>query len=272
MNSSTKEYLLGVNQTELDRLRFQHSVWAPVTNAFLERLQVGKGWTCLDVGGGPGFVAMDLREIVGEAGDVTVLEPSRFYLDWFNKVVAEKRWRNVTSIPGIVEEADLPEGRYDLVFVRWVIAFVADPEAFLVRLTRSLRPDGIIAVQDYYYEGLSLFPHGGPFDAMPAAVKAYYNSVGGDPYVTGRLPALFRKHGLDLVDFSPHSLAGGPQSGIMEWAHRFFTVHAHTMATKGIITEAQAHAMLNDWNLHRDNPDALFFSPIVVDVAGKRLH
>jgi hypothetical protein len=27
---------------------------------------------------------------------------------------------------------------------------------------------------------------------------------------------------------------------------------------------------LNDWVAHRSNPDAIFFSPLVVDVAGKK--
>jgi SAM-dependent methyltransferase len=231
---------------------------------------VGNGWRCLDVGGGPGFVAMDLRERVGEEGTVTILEPSGFYLDWFHKTVATRQWRNVASIRGTAEEATLPVDHFDLVFIRWVIAFVSDPEKFLIQLFKCLRPGGIIAVQDYYYEGLSLFPHGGPFDAMPEAVRLYYRSVGGDPYVTGRLPAIFKRYGLHLIDFSPHSLAGGPHSGVMEWAHRFFTVHTRTMVEKKIVAGEQATAMLDDWNSHRANPDALFFSPIVVDVAARR--
>jgi SAM-dependent methyltransferase len=268
--SLTEDYLLGVNQAELERLRFQHEVWGSVTNAFFDRLNVGKGWKCLDVGAGPGFVTMDLRERVGEAGEVTALEPSQFYLEWLRNEVRKRSWSNIKLVLGRVEEVQLPVQHYDLIFVRWVIAFVADPEKFFVVLLKSLRPGGVIAFQDYYYEGLSLFPRGGSFDEMPKAVKAYYKSVGGDPYVTGRVPAFLRKHGLKLVEFSPHILAGGPESGIMEWAHRFFTTHIQAMVDKGATTQAQGDSMLADWFAHRNNPDALFFSPIVVDVAGRR--
>jgi ubiquinone/menaquinone biosynthesis C-methylase UbiE len=76
------DYLLGVNQQELERLQFQHRVWGPVTRKFLNRLEVQKGWRCLDVGAGPGLVSIDLREMVGETGEVAALEPSEFYLDW----------------------------------------------------------------------------------------------------------------------------------------------------------------------------------------------
>jgi len=269
--SLSEGYLLGANSTELERLRFQHEVWGSVTNAFFDRLNVGKGWKCLDVGAGPGFVAMDLRDRVGEAGEVTALEPSQFYLEWFRNEVRKRDWSNIKLVPGRVEEAQLPLQYYDLIFVRWVIAFVVDPERFLLILLKSLRPGGVMAFQDYYYEGLSLFPRGGAFDEMAQVVKAYYKSVEGDAYVTGLLPTLLRRNGLELVEFSPHSLAGGPESGIMEWAHRFFTTHMQAMIDKGAATQVQGDAMLQDWHSHRNNPDALFFSPIVVDVAAKHV-
>ena len=266
--SENLDYLLGVNAAELERLRFQHGVWASVTNRFLDRVDVQKGWRCLDVGAGPGFVSMDLRERVGNHGEVTALEPSKLFLDWFKHESEERDWKNIKFVEGTAEEAELPQKHFDLIFVRWVIAFVADPETFLQRLFTTLRPGGIIAIQDYYYEGLSLYPRGGGFDSMADYVRAYYATVGGDPYVTGKIPTIFKKNGLRLVDFTPNSLAGGPESGIMEWAHRFFSTHIQMMVDKGVMTQHQGDAALADWFAHRDNPDAMFFSPIVVDVAG----
>ncbi len=105
---------------------------------------------------------------------------------------------------------------------------------------------------------------------MPDIVREYYKSGGGDAYVTARIPALFSKHGLQLIDFTPTCLAGGPTSGVMEWAHRFFSLHIPKMAEKGIITREQADALLDDWRSHGQNPDTLFFSPLVVDVAGRQ--
>jgi SAM-dependent methyltransferase len=264
------DYLLGANQLEFDRLRFQHGVWREYTEAFFDRLGVGRGWNCLDVGSGPGFVTFDLRDRVGESGSVTALEPSSLFLDWFAAQVKERGWNNVQTIKGRVEEANLPRGSYDLIFVRWVIAFVDRPEAFLDRLLPLLTPGGVIAIQDYYYEGLSLFPRGGAFDGMADVVRAYYASVGGDPYITGKIPGWLRNRGLALLDYHPHSHAGGPESPIMEWGHRFFSAHIQHMVDKGLVTQAKGDAMLADWLEHRKNPDALYFSPIVVDVAGKK--
>ncbi len=264
------DYLLGVNRQELERLQFQHSVWGSVTRKFLNRLGVQKGWRCLDVGAGPGLVSIDLREMVGDTGEIVALEPSEFYLDWLRGQIREHRWSNVTCVRGTAEESTLPSGYYDLVFVRWVIAFVPDPEKFLARLFKALRPGGIIAIQDYYYEGLSLYPQGGPWDRMPDIVRAYYRSGGGDAYVTGKIPGIFARNGLSIVDFTPNCLAGGPTSGVMEWAHRFFSMHIPLMAGKGIVSQEQAQQLLTDWQAHRQQQDTLFFSPLVVDVAGRK--
>jgi len=262
-----EDYLLGVNKSEFDRLRFQHSIWSPVTMKLFQRIGVQRGWQCLDVGAGPGFVSFDLRELVGSEGAVTALEPSPFYLQWLKDRAASNHWTNVHCLQGTAETATLPSHSFDLVFVRWVIAFVPDPEQFLIPLFRALKPGGVIAIQDYYYEGLSLFPHGGPCDEMSSIVRAYYRFGGGDPYVTGRIPPILRAHGLTLTDFTPTCMSGGPSSEIMDWAYQFFEIHIPLMAEKGVLSHDQSLALMADWNAHRKNPDALFFSPLVVDIA-----
>ncbi len=265
----SQDYLLGVNQTELERLRFQHSVWGAVTNKFFDRLNITNGMKCLDAGAGPGFVAMDLRERVGASGEITALEPSQFYLEWFKEESKKRGWSNIKFILGTAETAPLPQKYYNFIFVRWVVGFVADPEKFLAQLFASLRPGGIIAVQDYNYEGLSLFPRGGAFDGMADAVRAYWRSGGGDPYIAALIPSIFRKYNLETVDYHPNCLAGGPDSNVIEWAHRFFITHIQMMVDKGVMNQKTGDAMLADWLAHRKNPDTVFFSPIVVDVAGK---
>jgi ubiquinone/menaquinone biosynthesis C-methylase UbiE len=266
----TQEYLLGANTAELERLRFQHSVWEAVTERFILRLGIKPGWHCLDVGAGPGFVSWDLLDLVGKEGSVTLLDPSAFYLQHARSEAARRKLSNARFLEGRAEDTPLPSSSFDLILARWVISFAPDPDRFIERLIPALKPGGILAIQDYSYEGLSLFPRGGAFDAMADVVRAYYRAGGGDPYVAALVPAAFRRHGLSLIDFSPTCLAGGPDSGVMEWAHRFFTAHIPLMAEQGLMTAADADAAVHDWMAHRTNPDAMFFSPLVVDVAGKK--
>ena len=267
---SAGEYLLGVNTEELERLRFQHSVWKSTTDAFFERINVGKGWRCLDVGAGPGFVTLDLAERVGIKGEVTGLEPSALYSESLRTEAEKKNFRHVKIMNGSAESVDLPDTYFDIIFVRWVVGFTPDPRAFLAPLVRALKVGGTIAIQDYLYERLSLFPRGGAFDGMPDVVRAYYKSVGGDPYIGANLPGLLRKFGLEVIDYSPHCLAGGPESGVIEWAHRFFTVHIPLMVEKGVLEKERGHALLADWLNHRHDSETIFVSPIVIDIAARK--
>ncbi len=265
-----KDYLLGANDSELQRLQFQHNVWKGITDKFFDRLNLKQGIKILDAGAGPGFVSFDLLERTGSKSEITILEPSKLFFEHAGNYIKENGITNFKFINEIVENTELPDEYYDLIFARWVIAFVPDAEIFLSKLIKALAPGGIIAIQDYAYEGISLYPRGGAFEGIPDAVRKYYRSNGGDPYVTTKIPAIFRKFGMELIDFTPNCLAGEPQSGVYEWANKFFSTHIQHMADKEIISQKEADEMLADWVEHRNNPDAIFFSPIVVDAAGRK--
>ena len=263
-------YILGINEVELDRLGFQHGVWKKVSDAFFARIGVGAGWKCLDVGSGPGFVANDLRERVGESGEVTALEPAEYYLEYFKHTSAERGWKNIKFVHGSAETAELPKNYYDLIFIRWVLCFVPDPDLFIKNIVASLKPGGIIAIQDYLYSGLGLYPKGGAFDNALETVIRHWGLRGGDAYIAGRIPKIFRENELELIDYSPHVQATGPGSDVFEWAERYFTVHLPIMAEDGATTKELADAMVADWYAHKNDPDAIFCSPIVVDMAGRK--
>ncbi len=264
------EYLLGDSDREIDRLRFQHSVWGPVTHRFFDRLGVQPGWRCLDVGAGPGFVSMDLRDRVGNFGEVTALEPSETFRAWLTDEVRRRGWINLHIVTGTSYEVDLPHEYYDLIFVRWVIGFVPHPEPFLKPLLAALKPGGIVALQDYVHEGCSLFPEGGAWDSFPEMMRRWWRSGGGDPFVAARLPGVMRHLGLTVIDYTPTSLTGGPGSRVMEWMERFLVSQLPVMVQRGIATQEDADAILADWQEHQANAETVFFSPFVVDIAGQK--
>ncbi len=267
--SKRSDYILGVNRGELERLKFQNEVWKEYTNKFFDRLNVSEGWKVLDAGSGPGFTAMDLLKRVGDSGEVTILEPAEYYLNYFKNYCAENRITNAKYICGTVESSELPRNYYNLIFARWVIGFVPDAGLFLDKLLQALAPGGIVAFQDYVYEGLAIYPRGGAFERMPQAVRSYWRLEGGDPYVAARLPKMFKNRGVKLIDFTPIIRCGNPDSPVYEWAHSFFQVHTQVMADHGVISQELADEMLRDWLEHRNDTDSIFFSPIVVDVAGR---
>jgi SAM-dependent methyltransferase len=260
------EYVLGVNPQEYERLRFQQGVWGETTRAFLSRLGVARGARCIDLGCGPGFVLDDLRALAGDEGAVVALDESETWIRQVRDDVKRKRQHNVRAIVGRIEDAPL-EGTFDLVFARWVFSFLPDPRGALRRMVKFLTPGGVVAIQDYNHEGVSLFPESEGFRDLVRGTRALYKSTGGDPWIAAKLPGWLRESGLRPVDLTPRVLCGGPGTPVFEWADRFFPVFAEPMVRAGVLTEVQRARFLSEWAERKANPDALFFSPIVVGVA-----
>ncbi len=269
-DDKNKDYILGVNEFELDRLGFQHRVWKGVSDALFDRINIQKGWKALDAGSGPGFVSLDLLERVGTGGEVTALEPSEMYLNYFRSECEKHGRGNVKFMNGTAENAELPENYYDLIYSRWVIGFVPDPDLFVAKLAKSLKPGGVIAIEDYALDRLFLYPKTERYRKVSPAAMEFWKSEGGDLCIAPRIPAIYKKHGIELVEFHPNCIAGGPASGIFEWHHRFLTYHVPVMVEKGLMSKKDGDAALKDWLEHLNNPESVFFSPLVVDVVGKK--
>src|SRR5690349_8577233 len=212
------DYPLGTDPLELERLGFQHQVWSPVTNAFFERLGVQPGMRVLDLGCGPGFVSLELAQRVGPAGEVVALDEARHWTEWLARKAKERGLANVRTVAARIENADLQESSFDLVFSRWVFSFLADPSAVATLVTRFLKPGGRLAIQDYNHEGVSIFPESEGFRAVVRATRALYKASGGDQFVMGRIPAIFAAAGLETVEVHSNVLCGGPESGAFRWA------------------------------------------------------
>jgi len=264
------EYVLGEESKELLRLRIQQAVWARVTDAFLDRVGIRRGWRVLDLGCGPGFVVPSLRERVGPEGEVVALDESARMLAYLRKSARDAGWQNVRTIESRVESAPLDPGSYDAVYSRWLFSHLADPAAALQRVKDALRPGGVVAIQDYNLEGISLFPESVGFQAVVRATRKFYGGHGGDLWIGARLPRLFRQAGLETVSYAANVLTGAPGSPVFQWAEAFFFNHVASMVDDGALAEEERRLFLDEWGQRRRDPDTMYFSPIVVDAAARK--
>ena len=264
------DYVLGTAAAELARLQFQQEVWGQISADFLDRLDVVQGARALDLGTGPGLMLPSLLRKVGTHGRVLALDQSPAWRAQLQQVIAQEGPGQVDLAFERVEDfAPRPES-FDLIFARWVFCYLADPKAVVARLAQALKPGGILAIQDYNHEGLSLFPECESFATIVRATRAMHQHSGGDVWIAARIPELFHDAGLALVDYRPHVLAGTPSSPAYRWADSFFTLHAQSMFTLGLVTAAELERFRQDWAQHKAHATSVFFSPILVDCAGRK--
>ena len=264
------EYLLGTSDSEMDRLEFQHEVWRPITDAFLDRLAIAPGWRVLDAGSGPGHVALDLAHRVGPGGRVVAIDASPRWEQHVRDLALARGLQQIEARKADLEVVELEPESYDLVFCRWVLSFVRDSRALVQRFAAALRPGGVLAIEDYNHEGISLFPRSPGFEAAVRATRAWYRQGGGDTWVAGRLPSHVRTAGLEQFHFAANVLAGGPSSPAFRWADVFFPVFAPRWVDEGLLEREEMHRFLAEWEERKRDPDSVFFSPIVVDIAARR--
>lgn len=259
--------MLETGDRELQRLGFQHEVWGGVTERFLDRLAVRPGARILDLGCGPGFVLDSLARRAGPSGSVVALDESPRWIEHLHAREPRPGEAPIEVRRARLEDLAAPAGGFDLIFARWVLSFPANVDRIVARLADALAPGGVLAVEDYQHEGIALFPDSPGFRAAIRATRALYRGRGGDPFIAARLPGLMRRAGLEVVDMTPNVLCGGPQSPAFRWAGAFFPHYSKSLAEQGLMSEAEREQFLAEWEAAAANPDAMFFSPYVVDLA-----
>jgi len=254
-------YLLGDSRGEAARLRAQGRLWDPVAHALFDRLGVKRGWRVLEVGPGQGSLHLDLRRRVG--GPIDAVERSPVFASRLRRLCARDPGR-IWAEPLL--DADLPRGYYDLVFARWVFLFLPDPLAHVRKLAASLRPGGLLAVEDYYRETLGMIPRPPEWDDFLSADRSFFRSEGGDASIASRLPELYRQAGLEVTDVTPHIKTGRPGSREWKWMTSYFLGVMDRYAAFAPFTKAKAASLSRRWRA----ASGVLIAPAVVDVVGRK--
>jgi ubiquinone/menaquinone biosynthesis C-methylase UbiE len=252
---------------EIERLRIQSEAVAFDAEVMLDRIGVGSGWRCLDLGCGPGDMIELLRKRVGATGHVVGLDRDAVFLEHARKTHDHA---NVELVQGDVYRTGLPAGSFDLVHVRFVAATAGGADALLRETIRLARPGGIVAFQEPDIATLNCYPSHPAWDRLKGVLEEAFLCVGADVRLAQRLYQLVRRAGVENVHYRPFLVgvrSGEPMTDFMP-----ATVEAvrGTLVEKRLIEPDELDAALTACRAHLADPETVFTYVTVAQVWGTR--
>lgn len=243
-----RDYVIGVNEAEIARLGTQHAVWRATALKAWERAGLKPGMAVADIGCGPGYASLDLAEAVGPEGRVIGVDQSRTFLKVLRERAQGQGLSNVETIESDLASLDLREASLDMVYIRWVLSFVAEPEAALKRIARALKPGGTLVLQEYgCYRTFRIEPHEPVLDRFLDAVEESWKAGGGDANVARRLPGALVQAGCAVEQMTPLVFAAQRGEPFYNWPLTWIRQAPDRMAELGFMSNDQAlefHAWL----------------------------
>jgi SAM-dependent methyltransferase len=200
MSTLYEQYALGRSAVEYARLARQAEILKPITRRLFAEAGIGQGMRVLDLGSGAGDVSLLLAEMVGPDGSVIGLDVDEDALAHARKRLSAAGVSNVTFVHS--DFADyLPNAPVDAIVGRLVLMYQVDPAEALTKLTPHLRPGGVVAFLEPWFQ----FPSG-PDSTMKAALICILETLrrsGAHIDLGPRLHRVFQTAGLPLPNMRP---------------------------------------------------------------------
>jgi SAM-dependent methyltransferase len=182
-----------------ERLRILARTLHASTSALFDRLGVGMGLACLDVGCGGGDVTFELARRVGPRGRVVGVDIDAAKLDLARQEAAAQLIGNVEFSALDIRNGEV-DIDFDLVYARFLLTHLADPAAAIAAFGRALRPGGLLIVEDIDFKGSFAWPETAAFRRYCELYDAVVRRRGGDPDIGPRLPILLADGGFAQIN------------------------------------------------------------------------
>ena len=188
----------------MTELGLRNDVYRRPLSTALDRLGLGEGWRCVDVGAGGGDVTVALAEVVGRDGRVYAVDSDPRARDAVAEAAAASSVGQVVAITQAGEDLLLPEP-VDLAFCRFLLMHVVDPIVVLRRMGAAVRPGGWVVAQEPITSAGRV---GGAPLSMPDARH---------PDIGALLPSLAIEAGLEIVDAWAEAQAGAGEGPVRDY-------------------------------------------------------
>ena len=259
-------YVIRGGKEGKERLKLLSQVMLPSTSALLKMVGLNKNMQCLDIGCGGGDVTLLMANIVGSQGKVIGVDFDPEILALAQQDAQSAQLDNVEfRLSDALEYQE--ETTYDLVYARFLLTHLHQPEQCVNAMIRASKPKGAIAIEDIDFTGSFCYPDCPAYEKYVELYQQVVHRKGGDPNIAPRLPIMLHKAGLKEVQINivqPTHLEG---EGKLIASITMEKISSAVVA-EGLATASEIEGIIEDLNNFATKPDTVMSLPRVIQTWG----
>jgi len=218
-------YVMGRSEDEARRLEERAEFFARPTRLLFADAGITTGMKVLDIGSGPGDVALLAGELVGATGRVVGVDMNPAVVAAARARAQAAGMKHVSFIAGDIREVEV-EHDFDAVVGRLVLMYSADPAATLRAALRAVRDDGLAAFYEMNMGGAVVSQPISPLHQLLGRWVSDTFARGGVELAMGtKLHQVFLAAGLEAPRMCTDALIGGGNA----WVERFVSAFGANM-------------------------------------------
>lgn len=196
-SSHESNYAIAVGEKDKERIIVLNEIYNPFSKDFLSSLHLDPDSKVLEVGCGIGMMSQEIANMLSSNGHVLATDLSTEQLNLAKEL--NKKHKNLSFKKLSAYNLSSLQENFDVVYVRFLLCHLPDPEAVLQQIKYILKPGGIVIIEDLtgnetllstpLVEGMRVLRH---FDDLQFQVQQ------SDDHYFDKLDALLKKVGFTV--------------------------------------------------------------------------
>jgi SAM-dependent methyltransferase len=260
-------YVLATGVAAARRLRLLHDLYGAGARRLLLQAGLRRGMRVTDLGCGVGMTTSLLAELVGPSGHVVGVDYSGAQIAQAREAVPAGV-SNISFVEASATGTGLPRESFDLVYCRFLLLHLTEPDDALREMHGLLRPDGIVVCED----GDLTSAGSEPPSALDAFADLFHRlgpTLGLDYTVGRRLFQMARAAGFSEpeITFNQPVVARGEGKRFLEWS---VAEARQAFLGAGLMTSTELDRVLDDMQRIAEDETVLALMPRMSQVWARK--